>query len=247
MIAKDKGSPSLQSSAKVKIVITDVNDNKPIFEKSSYSVSIPENTNINTTILDIRATDQDTGNNGKVMYKISQGNTSMFHIEKNTGDLMTSLNLDRETTSNYQLTIEAYDSGSPSLSKTVVVIITILDVNDNNPIIDESSVIRNINESSPVGSEVGHIKASDKDDGENGKIIFKIKDTFEGTYFNINNVNGKVFLAKKLDRESKAVYFVTIIVEDKGTPMLRTERTYTVQVLDDNDNKPIFENSLYTG
>lgn len=80
--AKDKGTPSLKSTVHCKITVTDLNDNKPIFEKSSYDVSIFENNRRVTKILDVRATDADIDVNGKVYFMFPHLKTDIWDCSK---------------------------------------------------------------------------------------------------------------------------------------------------------------------
>ena len=246
--AKDKGTPSLKSSVQCKVTVTDVNDNRPIFEETSYDISIYENTPSKTKILEIRATDADIGANGLVSYRIKSAPFShVFSIDSTTGELSTVGPLDREITPSYRLTVEARDQGSPSLDNSVTVNIKILDINDNNPIIKTPLNLNPINESVSVGFKIGKIVATDADDGVNGELIYSITEQRNSDFFRIDSNSGEVFLNNRVDRETQDTHRVTITVMDKGNPVLSSDIEHVIRILDDNDNEPVFEKSIYSG
>lgn len=95
----------------------DVNDNDPKFNQSTYTASVRENV-VNTTVLAVYATDKDKGSNGKITYKISNGNTNnAFKINNVTGVISTDGDINREAIQRYTLTIQAEDQGQPSSRK----------------------------------------------------------------------------------------------------------------------------------
>lgn len=80
----------------VHINVEDVNDNPPVFEKSSYSASVSEAIPFGTSILRVNATDKDSGNNQRVQYFIIGNATSFFHVESTEGIVFIKQSLDRE-------------------------------------------------------------------------------------------------------------------------------------------------------
>lgn len=246
VIATDRGNPPLSSSVKLTITVDDENDNDPKFEKEPYSVSIPENIVTNTSILTIRANDIDKNDNGKVSYQIVKGDESDFGID-DSGIIGTKVSFDFEKKKYYKLVVEAFDYGAPKRKTKVDIFINITDINDNTPSIESPMKIDPVNESTSIG-KFTTIKASDKDSGNNGKLKFSIKEETTDKYFEIDENKGELSLIKKLDREKLDSHNITIIVKDQGSPQpLAAEKTYTLRVLDDNDNPMVFTESLYKG
>ena len=246
VIATDRGNPPLSSSVKLTITVDDENDNDPKFEKEPYSVSIPENIVTNTSILTIRANDIDKNDNGKVSYQIVKGDESDFGIY-DSGIIRTKVSFDFEKKKYYKLVVEAFDYGAPKRKTKVDILINITDINDNTPSIESPMKIDPVNESTSIGKFIT-IKASDKDSGNNGKLKFSIKEETTDKYFEIDENKGELSLIKKLDREKLDSHNITIIVKDQGSPQpLAAEKTYTLRVLDDNDNPMVFTESLYEG
>lgn len=245
VMAADKGSPTLRSVVMVSVKINDLNDNSPQFEKSAYSISIAENTGVSARLLAVKATDEDEGENGRVTYEIVSGSTSAFRINDTTGEVFTKINLDRETKSSHQITIKATDHGVKPLSNSVVMTITVTDMNDNSPIITSPTKLAAVNESSPKLYKVGTIQATDRDIGVNRQLVYGIQD--EANLFGINPNSGEVYLTGMLDRENKPRHLVTVTVHDKGVPQLHATKSYNVIVQDANDNKPEFKSAKYAG
>ena len=246
--AKDKGTPSLKSSVHCKITVTDVNDNRPQFEKTSYDISVYENTPSKTKILDIRATDADINDNGKVSYRIKTGpGSTAFSINSLSGELRTVSSLDRETTPSYKLIVEARDQGTPRLLNSVAVNIKILDINDNNPVIKKPLNLKQINESVSIGFKIGKIEATDADEGLNGQLVYSLTEQRNSDFFRIDSSSGEVFLKNRVDRETQDSHRLTITVADKGNPVLWSDIEHDIKILDDNDNEPVFGKSSYSG
>ncbi|MEJ1275790.1 cadherin 6 [Cricetulus griseus] len=163
------------------IKIHDINDNEPIFTKDVYTATVPEMADVGTFVVQVTATDADDptyGNSAKVVYSILQGQP-YFSVESETGIIKTALlNMDRENREQYQVVIQAKDMGGQmgGLSGTTTVNITLTDVNDNPPRFPQSTYQFKTPESSPPGTPIGRIKASDADVGENAEIEYSITD-----------------------------------------------------------------------
>lgn len=111
--AKDGGNPSLSDTTDVEISVTDVNDNPPAFKVPLYQASIPEDALIGTSVVQVSATDQDSGLNGRVKYMLSDADKDdgSFVIDPTSGIIRTNKGLDRETVAVYHLSAIAFDKG----------------------------------------------------------------------------------------------------------------------------------------
>lgn len=114
----------------------DSNDHEPVFEQSQYSVSIREGLSVGSTVLSVRATDQDADKNGELFYSILNPHDidDTFRIESSSGVISTKLTLDREKRDEYTLLVQATDlaqSQAERKTATATVRIEILDDNDN--------------------------------------------------------------------------------------------------------------------
>jgi hypothetical protein len=173
--ARDGGSPQLYAVAGVRIFLSDVNDNKPVFNPTLYLTSISETTSAGSDVIPVHATDLDTGLNAEITYLVVGGDPkNQFEVTNSTGMIRTKKTLDREDISSYKLVIQANDKGIPSLNETVTVNITILDVNDNNPIFGSSAYSISVPEDAPIGFSFLTISATDADIEQNSKVTYSI-------------------------------------------------------------------------
>ena len=239
--AMDRGSPPTSNTTLVTIDVTDVNDNAPIFTSSLYSRAISEAENIGTPILTVSAIDVDFGTNSEILYTLQD--TSVFSVNSSSGVINLASVLDRELQSLYSFSITASDGGSPRLSSTSRVSITISDENDNPPIFQQSSYFASISESSSPGQLVLSVVAIDADVGRNANITYYIQGP--AIPFEVDPEQGTVQTASSLDRESTEFYEFDIIAEDGGSPPMRSSVPVNVTVTDANDNAPIFSQPSY--
>ncbi|XP_075356614.1 protocadherin-23 [Mycteria americana] len=225
----------------VTVLIQDVNDNVPKFEQSCYKASVWEGQSPKTDIIQIFATDLDSGLNGETEYSILSGNeNATFLIDSARGILATNTVLDHESTSSYRLVVQAADKGNPRLSATSIVRIQVLDVNDNTPVVQPLGEVE-VPENALPGFIVTQVSASDADSRPALQFDF-IYDNSPGMKFAIDQHTGVVTVVEPLDFEEIAVYKLRIIVSDS---VHQTEAELTILVLDINDNPPVFTQDSY--
>ncbi|XP_012875736.1 PREDICTED: protocadherin gamma-A6 [Dipodomys ordii] len=243
LTAMDGGDPVRSSMAQILVTVLDANDNAPVFTQSIYRVNVPENLPVGTLVLSVNATDQDEGIHAEVTYsfgKISQ----IFHLNALTGEISVSAPLDYEECSLYELDVEARDQ--PGLQDRAKVLITILDVNDNEPEVVITSGSRTIAENAPPGTVVALFQVYDRDSGQNGQVTcsiprnlpFELERSIDNYYRLVTN--------SILDQEQVSLYNITVTATDKGTPPLSTEKLIYLSVADTNDNPPMFSHSSYS-
>lgn len=180
LVASDGGSPPLSATLDIFVHVADANDNSPRFEFSTYEVNVTEDVKPGTVILNILATDKDSGLNGQVVYRFSdqtlEFSGTSFDLERRTGSIKVIKNLDRETQSSHQLTVFAEDLGPDSVPVDTTVLIRVVDVNDNKPIITISTFtsrkadFAEVWENQPPNTFVAHITVEDPDEGLNGQV-----------------------------------------------------------------------------
>ncbi|KAK2170422.1 hypothetical protein LSH36_3g28010 [Paralvinella palmiformis] len=139
--AVDSGDPPLRSEKSFTIIVDDVNDNVPHFQQKVYYADIQEVVPPESSVIQLTATDPDLGDNALLTYSIMntpQTNSDWFQIDSRSGLITTKMRVDCETQSEPKLVVVATDSGQPALSGTTTVIIRIRDVNDNQPVFDQS-------------------------------------------------------------------------------------------------------------
>lgn len=161
----------VNSTMTTTVMQTDANNHRPTFVKTPYSASIPEDTPVGTTVLVIEALDNDVGHNARVTYTLEDA-VSAFKIEPDTGAVVTSAPLDRESVSGYTLVVTAQDEGRPPLSDSTSVEIEIMDVNDNAPKFAMGSYTSDVSEDALIGTSIMQISASDEDLGLNAQVRY---------------------------------------------------------------------------
>ena len=170
------------SEGAVEVTISDVNDNAPSFNSPSIVDTVGEDSSIGDVIRKLKASDPDEGTNAVVQYSILSGNdVGLFSLDSTTGEVKVnhSYDLDRELRPelSHSLVILAEDMGTPSFNSTVVLNITITEVNEFAPqLLHESAINFSFVENGPVGDGVFvmQVNATDQDYGDQGRVSFVI-------------------------------------------------------------------------
>jgi len=251
------GSSPLSGNMSVEVTVLDVNDNSPVFDHVIYSVQVSENTAVGMVLLTVHASDTDSaGVNSRVYYSWVQddgGVSPPFTINPDSGVVTLSGRLDREKTSTYSLLVAARDGGTPSLTSSATVTVLVLDVNDNAPVItintltSEALPVADIPEDSLVGIFAALVTVTDADAGQNANISCWVAAPTSLTFglVPLQYAKYKLVTLTSLDREREAEYNVTVVCRDNGYPPLSTNVTLSVNILDVNDNPPVFSQSSY--
>ena len=240
--AQDHGIPSLFGYVNVTVFIIDINDNYPVWKSYDHCIELEEDHTVGKTVHIFSALDKDSSLNGKVTYDMVSGPKSVFELNSETGNLSLNEPVDYEQIQLYQLTINASDSGRPVLSSLLHVNVCVIDLNDNAPILQNSSV--NVSEDIRVGSLIYTFHALDKDSGKNGKVWYGFsRSTAPPSHFELSG-DGKLTLKLPLDREKQDKYKIYILAGDTGEEMKTTPAQLTIYVKDVNDEIPTFTNKL---
>ncbi|XP_062250265.1 protocadherin alpha-8-like [Platichthys flesus] len=251
LTALDGGKPPKSGEMNILVNVLDVNDNAPVFTKDVYSVMLHENAPVGTTVIQVNATDKDQGPSGEVVYSftnsINQKLLKLFDINPSTGEIIVKGLIDYEHKDIYDIEIQASDKGIAPLATEKSVIIKIVDVNDNTPEIEVTSLSNSIPEDSRPGTTVALISVNDLDSGLNGKVICSIGENVPFTLSpSLQDKMYSLVTKSPLDREKLSHYELTITAKDAGQPPLSSEKTIIVVVSDVNDNSPQFSLSPYT-
>ncbi|XP_040187919.1 protocadherin-23 [Rana temporaria] len=239
VLVTDGGTPSFSSSTTIVCTVLDENDNTPELLLPEAEIHVPEN-QAPGIIHNVLATDKDTGNNGRVHFQIIGGNTGGdFAINNTSGELWATRSLDREDVSNFTITVECYDLGSPRKSTTAKLHIKVLDENDNPPTFSKSQYRTSVREDITIGSVVLSLHAFDIDEGLNGEVMYSLIDDTQGA-FTINQTTGNIETTKALDRELKHQYVFRALATDCSLYGQKSATAKVIVHIDDaNDNEPI--------
>ncbi|XP_042309716.1 protocadherin Fat 2 [Sceloporus undulatus] len=221
VLAVDLGSVPLSSVVEIYIEVTDVNDNPPQMSSPVFYSSVMENSRANTSILQVEATDPDSGSQGKLTFHIVNGNhQDFFAINPETGLIYTtSQQLDREYKAEHILEISVSDNGDPALKSTSRIVIQVMDVNDNAPSFSQKFFMVKLPEKSASETPlpVYRMIAADRDEGPNAQVTYSLEENNEG-FFTIHPVTGMVFSRKAFPAQEYNI--LTVKATDNGRPPL---------------------------
>ncbi|XP_036093576.1 cadherin EGF LAG seven-pass G-type receptor 1 isoform X5 [Rousettus aegyptiacus] len=237
--ARDNGIPQKCDSTSLEILILDANDNAPRFLRDFYQGSVFEDAPPATSVLQVSATDRDSGPNGRLLYTFQGGDDGDgdFYVEPTSGVVRTQRRLDRENVAVYNLRALAVDRGSPAaLSASVEIQVTVLDINDNPPVFERDELELFVEENSPVGSVVAKIRANDPDEGPNAQIMYQIVEGNVPEVFQLDLLSGDLRALAELDFEVRREY--VLVVQATSAPLV-SRATVHVRLLDQNDNPPV--------
>uniref|UniRef100_A0A3Q2E6I8 Cadherin domain-containing protein n=1 Tax=Cyprinodon variegatus TaxID=28743 RepID=A0A3Q2E6I8_CYPVA len=225
----------------VTVQITDINDNAPTFDRGEMIFRISESATPGAKFVLRRAEDLDVGINGIQNYELKPSDNFTLRLNKNLQDVEMVLQkpLDREKQEHMTLVLTALDGGEPHMSGTMIILITVLDVNDNAPRFTQQTYKAAVNENVPtVGTNVATVRATDADQGSNSKITYSITNTLDNVrkIFKINNASGLITLIGNLDFEESRNFEINLRANDEGG--LTDYSKLFVDVQDVNDNQP---------
>uniref|UniRef100_A0A4W6FZF4 Cadherin domain-containing protein n=1 Tax=Lates calcarifer TaxID=8187 RepID=A0A4W6FZF4_LATCA len=241
---KAKDGLGLTSYAKVIIDVTDINDNAPVIYLKSLSNPIPENVSPGTEVGIINVQDRDSETNGQVRCSIQQNVPfKLVSSIKSYFTLVTTGQLDRELVSDYNITITATDEGSPPLSSSKTVQLSVADINDNPPVFEEQSYSAYVTENNKPGSTLCSVSARDPDWRQNGTVIYsllpgEVNGAPVSSYLSVNGDTGVIHAVRSFDYEQFRSFKVQVMARDNGSPPLSSNVTVSVFISDVNDNSP---------
>ncbi|KAF3838360.1 hypothetical protein F7725_010128 [Dissostichus mawsoni] len=241
---KAKDGLGLTSYAKIIIDVTDMNDNAPVIYLKSLTNPIPENVSPGSEVGIINVQDRDSETNGQVRCSIQQNVPfKLVPSIKTYYSLVTAGQLDRELVSDYNITITATDEGSPPLSSSKTVQLSVADINDNPPVFEEQSYSAYVTENNKPGSTLCSVTARDPDWRQNGTVIYslltgEVNGAPVSSYLSVNGDTGVIHAVRSFDYEQFRSFKVHVMARDNGSPPLSSNVTVSVFISDVNDNSP---------
>uniref|UniRef100_H3CK51 Cadherin domain-containing protein n=1 Tax=Tetraodon nigroviridis TaxID=99883 RepID=H3CK51_TETNG len=240
-------------TCKVIIQIIDENDNVPAIQMMSFSHSLSEDSPPGTTVAVVNVDDADSERNGVVKCSI---NTDVpFKMESSlTGyySIVTEAFLDRESVSEYNITITVSDQGSPPLSSTKHINVKVSDVNDSPPKFDQAEYSKAVPENNSPGLSVFAVSATDADWGQNARLSYfleekEINGIAVSSLVSVNSENGVIHALKSFDYEQIKWFEFNVTARDAGSPPLSSTATVKILIQDQNDNPPQVLYPVQTG
>ncbi|XP_077402425.1 protocadherin-16 isoform X2 [Vanacampus margaritifer] len=236
---------------KLSILVQDRNDHSPQFTEDPVTVVVPENLQPGASIYTFQAVDKDgSGPNSELRYSMERHwpeKADLLKLDPVSGVLTLGETLDRETTPFLHLVVRASDQAADLAQRrwaSVTAQVFITDQNDNAPVFSSPAAV-SVMEDQPVGFVILHVMARDADEGENGRVSYRIRTGNGAGRFSLNPNTGSLSILKALDREEQEVFNLTVVAEDGGTPPLSTCQDLCVQVMDVNDEAPVFHKAQF--
>ncbi|NXC72840.1 PCD23 protein, partial [Anhinga anhinga] len=238
----DLGSPSRSSTAQLYLMVLDENDHNPLFAKTQYQISVREDLEEGSAILDLFASDKDEGLNGEVTYCLIDDTFGAFAINSVTGSIVTTKALDRETKSQYTFRVVASDCSTHlPRSATVSVVVHVDDVNDNDPVFLQNPIRAFVPAETPVNETVATVRAEDMDLGLNGAVVFSLM--IAETVFQIDAKTGDIILQEPLDSKGFSTQLVVTAADQGISP--RTATAMVIIFTEEQEEEISFSRSLY--
>ncbi len=244
VICADEGVPALSSSVSLRVQISDVNDNAPVFENSHYEACVLENNTPGLSIFTVKASDADWNQNARVSYILEDSTvngvsvSSYVSVYSDSGLITAVCSFDYEQLKDFQFRVKAQDGGSPPLSSNVTVKITIQDQNDNAPQVlypvqtGASVVAEIVPRSADVGYLVTKVVAVDVDSGQNAWLSYKLQKATDRALFEVGLQNGEIRTVRQVTDKDAVKQKLTVVVEDNGQPSRSAVVSINVAVAD---------------
>ncbi|XP_057206378.1 protocadherin Fat 3a isoform X2 [Triplophysa rosa] len=241
VMVKDQEFPYRRSLARVLIGVEDVNDHTPQFTMVMYDGQVYESAALGSAVLMVTALDKDKGQNAQITYSIDSGNAgNTFRVDPVLGIITLARELDVSNIGHYVLSVKATDNGSPALSSTVIVRIAVTLSDNAAPKFPQSEYQAEIAEGVAIGSSVITVNALSL-----STVTYDIRRGNSDRTFRINQYSGVITTQKSLDFETLSSYVLTVTSSNMAGQV--SNATVTVNILDQNDNAPVFQQLRYHG
>lgn len=244
------GSPPAYGTSRVRITISDVNDNAPTFlPSSSESLLLPEVTKMGTVIYTIQATDKDSGHNGQLSFDLVSAGAAgssgqrTFGVDRGSGEVRLIGSLSYESVPRYDLQVVAKDGGAPQLSSTFTLVVHIQAQDAQGPNFDTLTYRVELRENTLLNTRFLQVRALNTEASGNGgsssSISYRLRPDGDAAGFGIMPDSGWLFVRSSLDHEVKDMYLLTVLATSGTGGAGRTgSATVRVTVTDENDNSP---------
>uniref|UniRef100_A0A0L8GMU2 Cadherin domain-containing protein n=1 Tax=Octopus bimaculoides TaxID=37653 RepID=A0A0L8GMU2_OCTBM len=236
----------------IKVVVEDVNDQRPEFPVKQVNIQFDETDGKGTIKFVPTAKDRDVSLiNSQITYQLKKDIEKTFSLsitEKTDSTIKLGIVLegevDRERKDNYKLQIIATDGGSPSKFGVLDVLITVIDENDNSPIFSQNIYNISISNRNEQNKAIIILSANDIDSGENGKITYHFSSKTSNlakSYFHLNEKTGEIILKKKVPFVSKKSYKLFVEATDGGNPPSTSTAIVFVHVNNNENSAPVID------
>ena len=261
LIANDGGTPSLSTEKPFSISVVDRNNHPPIISNVN-SIIVPERSAVGTVLHEFNVSDDDPCSPNNLFTLSVIGYYAEFFRIQGTTLLVANDQIDFETFGpTIEVTIEATDRGTPRLSTNTSIQIAISDINDEQPQIHKCKISEWVEENIPLGEIIGHCEVTDKDLDVrlSYSLLCECKKGFSREYCAIFSTaetqldqgsrNVSLVVTEDINFETISEIHCSLHVKDEladdNFPFQITSKSFSVNVIDVDDNMPIFESPMY--
>ncbi|CAM5159687.1 unnamed protein product [Natator depressus] len=233
------------SEATVEVEVEDINDNPPVFSQMLYTASVSEGLPAQTLVVQLFASDKDSGRNKVISYQIlddSSDATKSFDIDPNTGQITTAHVLDHETNHQFLMKVRATDHGIPPLSSEALVIIDVADINDNPPEFSQPQYEAKVSEMATCGHTVIKVQALDPDSGDITRLEYVILSGNDKRHFTINSTSGIISMLNRCRKDLESSYNLKVSASDG---VFKTTVPVYINTTNANKYSPSFWQNVY--
>ncbi|XP_077987032.1 protocadherin Fat 4-like isoform X2 [Glandiceps talaboti] len=253
---EDDGNPTtLYDECTANINVLEPLEGLPLVD-ADIIFRVQENIPVGTVIdvINCNAFDSDICNGEDYYYSIIDGQyAEHFYLEPLTGTVISETeDLDYEKYPFYNFVVHLVNNNGDE--SYAILLIELIDQNDNAPaFINTSPYATGVREDSLLGTTVIHVSAEDEDAGEGSVITYSLSAALADNgpiatkYFRINPLTGIIVIKEELDSEMYREIELTVHASDSGSPPLTASSVVTVQIVDVNDNEPVFQPTFYSG
>nr|XP_035144778.1 protocadherin Fat 2 isoform X1 [Callithrix jacchus]XP_035144779.1 protocadherin Fat 2 isoform X1 [Callithrix jacchus]XP_054106910.1 protocadherin Fat 2 isoform X1 [Callithrix jacchus] len=233
------------SEATVEVLVEDVNDNPPTFSQLVYTTSISEGLPAQTPVIQLLASDQDSGRNRDVSYQIVEDGSDVskfFQINGSTGEMSTVQELDYEAQQHFHVKVRAMDKGDPPLTGETLVVVNVSDINDNPPEFRQSQYEANVSELATCGHLVLRVQAIDPDSRDTSRLQYLILSGNQDRHFSINSSSGIISMFNLCKKHLDSSYNLRVGASDG---VFRATVPVYINTTNANKYSPEFQQHLY--
>ncbi|XGW19739.1 hypothetical protein V3C99_003519, partial [Haemonchus contortus] len=242
----DNSTKQVSEVAKLEIL---AGDRPPQFLQQHYTVSLPEDTLVDYSVVDVRAhrfrAIDDRRSKGELIYSVwsqhggQREPTSMFGIDPKTGVIHLRRLLDYDDPSQPKLHKLIVIANEDDKESSVTVDVQIADVNDNAPVFSRPLYTTQVREDFDIGKPILTVRTEDKDSGDNARVKYSV----DNDNFTINDL-GEISAKNRLDadqfKERFFIYRFNVTATDFGNPPLSSNATVHIRTENTNDEAPVF-------
>ncbi|XP_049940241.1 cadherin-related tumor suppressor-like [Schistocerca serialis cubense] len=232
----------------VRVEVLDRNDSPPSLSPSSpRELSVSEELPAGPAPLAVLAA-SDPDLEGELRFSLlpppgAPAAADRFALDARSGALTLRAPLDREAADEYVLVVRLSDGVQHS---DTAITVRVTDTNDNPPVFPEAAYSFDMPENAARGARVGEVCARDLDQGVNGHISYSVVSDWANDVFSLHPQTGVFTLTARLDYEEVAHYIFVVQAQDSGRPPLSSTVSVYFNVLDLNDNAPLFDPMSYS-